>query len=152
MNPLIPPAGGSVPPDDLPKEHVERPPLPWRAAVITECGLPAAGHPVITRDEFIAKVKRQGKQRAAFSTCMTCWETAQRWPTWEQDPVQRIARETYGGGYRRGSDRFRAELLAIEVLVAAHREEFDAALAGLADAPRLDEARRARRARGLGAG
>lgn len=146
---LIPPVDGNppVPPDDLPKEHVERPPLPWRAARITECGLPTAGHPVITRDEFVVKVRRQGKQRAAFTTCMTCWDTAQRWPTWEQDPVRRICRETYGNGARGSYDRFRAELYAIEVLVAAHREEFDAALAGLADAPRLDEARRVRRAR-----
>lgn len=135
------PAGSQ---SQLVMEHVERPPLPWRSIERTECGLPVAGHPVISRDDFVAKVKAQGKQRAAFTTCMTCWETALRWPTWEQDPVQRLSRETYGG---RIDVHFRAELTAIAALVAAHRDEFDDMLSGLAETVSLADRRTAHRRR-----
>lgn len=125
-------------------QHVERPRLPWRNDARTECGLPTAGHPVITRDEFIAKVKRLGQQRSAMSTCMTCWNTAQRWPTWGQDPVAMMRRETQ---MWKGDPRLRDELVAIAALIEAHRDEFDGLLTGLGQTSRLDEARRARRAR-----
>lgn len=131
-----------------PLEHVERPPLPWRDGTLTECGLPTRGHSVITRDAFVAKVRRQGQQRAAMTTCMTCWSTATRWPTWDEDPCQAIARETYGyrTGSRRstGSDHLRDELRALEALVAAHRDDYDELLAGIKGTTRLDAHRRAR--------
>lgn len=134
-----------------PLDHVARPPLPWREAVITECGLPAAGHPVISRDEFVNRVRKLGKTRAMMVTCVTCWNTATRWCTWETDPVQRLMRETYGASrYATGGDRqalFRAELRAIAELVARHRAEFDGIMAALDEAPRLDERRAARRRR-----
>src|SRR6266566_9811225 len=103
-------------------EHVQRPPLPWRReAALTECGLPVAGHPVISRDEFIAKLKEQGKQRAAMTTCMTCYDTAQRHPTWEEDPVMRLSREI---NWSRREGVLKTELLALAALVSRHRDEF----------------------------
>ena len=103
-------------------EHVLRPPLPWREVNTTECGLPAVGHPALTREDFIAKVTSQGKQRAALSTCMTCWDTAQRHPSWNEDPVMCIAREIHW--HRRDNVRFKRELLAIAALITRHRDEF----------------------------
>jgi hypothetical protein len=126
-------------------DHVRRPPLPWRDDKLTECGLAVVGRPTISRDEFVARVKQQGKQRSAMTTCMTCWHTAARWPTWDQDPVQAIARETYQG--RRGDDHFRDELRAIAALIEAHRDEFDGYLHGLTQTVALDDRRAARRLR-----
>jgi hypothetical protein len=130
---------------DFPLDHVLRPQPPWRTGHTTECGLRADSYPALTRDEFKAKVRRQGQQRAALTTCMTCLHTAQRWPTWDEDPVQAMGRETYGG--RRGDTRFRDELVAIAALIAAHRDEFDALLKDLDDIPRLADARARSRAR-----
>ena len=131
---------------DLPIVHVERPRLPWRDEELTECGLPAAGHPVITRAELEAKVKREGQQRSQITTCQTCWNTARRHLPWEVDPAARLAREV--GSAWSVSERHRRinrELRAIELLVAAHRDEFDALLAGLDDVADLAERRRGRR-------
>lgn len=125
-----------------PLEHVMRPQPPWRAGEVTECGLRADSYPTISRDDLAAKVRKQGQQRAAMTTCMTCLSTARRWPTWDEDPVAAMGRETYGG--RHGATRFRDELLAIAALIEKHRDEFDGYLAGLDDVPRLEEARRAR--------
>ncbi len=103
-------------------EHIRRPPLPWREAAVTECGLPAEGHPVITRDDFIAKVDVQGQQRALLTTCQTCFDTAIRHPSWINDPVQCIYREVTGA--RRDSGVFKRELLALAALVSRHPAEF----------------------------
>ncbi len=142
-----------------PLEHVLRPQPPWRRTQqITECGLPLEGHPVITRDEFLAKVKSQGQQRSAMTTCMTCWQTARRHPSWDENPVLSIIREArrfeypamaekhgFEGGAKLAS--FRDELLAIAVLIEAHREEFDELVSGIGDTVQLDAARRAKRRR-----
>lgn len=134
-------------------EHVRRPCPPWRKQDgRTECGRSAADvKAIISRDEFKAKVKQQGKRRAAMSTCMTCMTTATDWSSWEEDPVQAIHRETYtnfGGRQVYGGapiDQFRDELVALAELVSRHREEFNTILASLNDTVRLAD-RRARRA------
>lgn len=138
---------------DLPLEHVERVTPPWRRDLVTECGLPVAGHPVISRDAFIAKVKSQGKQRSAMTTCMTCWDSAVRNQPWDENPVKSLIREAerhrWAGRGRDGRDveRFRRELLAIAALIEAHRDEFDDMVAGLGETVRLSD-RRAERRRG----
>lgn len=139
-----------------PVEHVRRPHPPWRKEdARTECGRPVSDvRLVITRDEFTAKLQQQGKRRAALSTCMTCLDTASQWPTWEQDPVQAIHRETYsnyGGRQVYGGapvDEFRDELVALAELVNRHPEEFEAIRSGLSDTVSLAD----RRKRGLGHG
>lgn len=76
-----------------------------------------------------------GQQRTALLTCMTCADTARRWRTWEDDPLQAMQREIEwesGRGYGRRKDRgFRThdELIAIAALIDAHREEFEARIA-----------------------
>lgn len=108
--------------DKIAIEHVLRPLLPWRTTMLTECGLPSVGHPVITRERFIEKVKEQGKQRSAMTTCMTCWDTAMRHPSWQQDPVLCISREVQ---WNRRDGLFKRELRAIAALIVRHRDEFD---------------------------
>ena len=137
-----------------PVEHVYRPRPPWRADdARTECGRETSDvRQVITRDQLMAKLKEQGKRRAAMSTCMTCLDTATRWPTWEQDPVQAIFRETYsnyGGRQVYGGapvTQFRDELIALAELVGRHPQEFEVILSGLRDTVRLADQRK-RRAR-----
>jgi hypothetical protein len=122
-------------------EHVARPRIPWRDnGVRTECGLPAAAHPVISRAAFTAKLRQLGKQRTAMTTCMTCFNTALRWPTWEENPAACLGRETQA--YRTDKAReLNDELRAIALLVSRHREEFDGLMGALADVTRLDSKR-----------
>lgn len=134
-------------PPPLPIEHLRRPVLPWQTdRNLTECGRATTGFTVITREECATKIKRQGKQRAAMTTCMTCAETSDRWPTWDTDPVRAVARQV-GTAWRDTDPVLRDEFLAIAALVAEHRAEFDTFLADLRGTTRLDEARAARRAR-----
>jgi hypothetical protein len=119
-----------------PVDHILRPQLPWRReGGITECGYDASKVQTLTRDEYFARVKELGQQRAAMLTCMTCGDTARRWGTWEDDPRKALQREaeweTYGrwGSRDDRGVRLRDELLAIADLIEDHREEFDAHLA-----------------------
>jgi hypothetical protein len=129
-------------------DHVARPVLPWRDEVLTECGLPEEpDRRIITRDAFRAKVSREGQQRSAMTTCMTCWHTAQRWEDWTMCPADAMRRELMNFKGRTKNDRLNAELRAIAALIAAHRDEFDAYLAGLADTTDLSVIRQARRMR-----
>lgn len=128
-----------------PVDHILRPDLPWRVATRAECGLDAADvKQIITRAEYQARVREYGKTRTAMLTCMTCCSTAAQWGTWADDPVEAIRREVYG---YRVDPGFGDELRAIELLIAAHRREFDETLAGLSQVDSLEDARRARRSR-----
>lgn len=121
-----------------PVDHILRPQLPWRAGPgVTECGLNAEKAPTLTREAFFRRVKDLGQQRAALLTCMTCSDTASRWSTWEDDPRQAMQRELiWEGGYGwRTRDRgcqLHDELLAIADLIEAHRADFDAGMAAIA--------------------
>lgn len=117
-----------------PVDHIIRPLLPWRTneGAITECGYDASKVKAITRDEYEARLKELGQQRAAMFTCMTCSDTCKRWASWEDDPRAAIGREVEwerGWSYYRARNdrggRLKDELLAIAALIEAHREEFD---------------------------
>ncbi len=119
-----------------PVDHILRPRLPWRhpdEAPITECGFDATKVTTLTRAEFFQREKDLGKQRLAMLTCMTCWDTARRWPTWDDDPRLALQREIeWERGpyyYTRGRDnhgqRLKEELIAINDLIETHREEFE---------------------------
>lgn len=133
--------------NDLPREHVERDPLPWREVTLTECGLAVADlKHVITRAEFEKKIASQGSQRAAFTTCMTCWSTSGRW----RDSIYRgsalmvaLRRELDRGG----SESLERDMYAVTALIKAHREEFDAYVAGLEQTVDLSARRRSARRR-----
>jgi hypothetical protein len=116
-----------------PVDHIIRPSLPWRRDIgITECGYDASKVKAMTRQEFFQREKDLGKQRCAMVTCMTCSDTTKRYGAWEDDPRTAIGREVTwerGEYWGRGrSDRgtlLREELLAIEALIEAHRDEFE---------------------------
>ena len=116
-----------------PVDHIVRPLLPWRTAegAITECGYDASKVKTITREDYRARLKDMGQQRAAMFTCMTCADTVRRWCAWEEDPRGAIGREVEwerGGYWYRTRDdrgtRLKDELLAIASLIEAHRDEF----------------------------
>jgi hypothetical protein len=128
------------------RDHVRRLDLPWRLIELTECGRPLADvGSWITRAALVARVKEDGIQRAAYSTCMTCLETARRWPSWDDSPTDCLMREL---GYRGQSNPLMvAELRAVVLLIAAHRGEFDQTVADLQGAISLAERRAAKRRR-----
>lgn len=130
--------------DDLPREHVLRPILPWRVGSLTECGRDS-DEGTLTRDELVAKVRKQGPSRAKLTTCLTCFETAQRWPGWEANPAAVMAREVKGVSYWTGHEgaEINDELRAIAMLIAEHRDEFDETLAALRQAVPFKPRRRA---------
>lgn len=113
-----------------PVDHILRPQLPWRRdGGITECGYAADKVKTLTRADYFARLKDMGQQRTAMFTCMTCAQTASRWSTWDDDPRQAMQRELEWEGVRWHKDRGNRlldELLAIEAMIEAHRDEFDA--------------------------
>jgi hypothetical protein len=127
-----------------PVDHILRPRLPWRTdeGAMTECGYNAASVKAISRDEYAARVKDMGRQRAAILTCMTCSQTAGRHKPWSEDPRSAIEREVQWEapyyGKERG-ERLKDELLAIEALVAAHPEEFQRMLTDMASRRQWNE-------------
>jgi hypothetical protein len=127
-------------------DHVIRSVPPWREATVTECGRNLEGLPLITRDELLTRVQNEGQRRAAFITCMVCWETVYRTKSWEQDPALALAREFGRYGINGGPERMRLEMRALMLLVEAHREEFFETLAALQGTSELSRAR-AKRAR-----
>jgi hypothetical protein len=146
------------PPDRLdgPLDHILREPLPWRTSRLTECGRPAVGLPLVSPEDLAARVTRLGKMRAAFTVCMTCADRCgyNQTVSWATHPVTLLERELtrVRTGYGPKVERARAELVrelhAINALIAAHRDEFDALVTGNADLTRLDDRRHPRRARG----
>lgn len=126
--------------DDL--EHIVRHNLPWRddTDALTECGRPAENFPTITRDELIARIRRLGRKRTAFTVCITCAERTQYAKPWDVAPEDVLSREIQ----RRQPDQLRRELAAITTLIANHPDEFQALLTGLAGIPSLAEHRRTR--------
>jgi hypothetical protein len=159
-----------------PVDHLPRATLPWRTAPdLTECGKPIADLPaerVITVAALQKRIRDVGKQRAAFTACVTCMDTAERHHRHAHyargdgggSGVEALGREIEALRYvyppsnptgERGAratalwarrQRLEAELEAIAALVAEHRDEFDGYLAGRDQAVSL-AARRAQVAR-----
>ncbi len=126
-------------------EHVLRPPIPWRRGVpLTECGLSVQGSNVLTREDFLRKVRDQGIQRAMLSTCYTCGETAQRHPDWHANPAGCLSREisSYARSDRR--DQINRELRALAVLSERYRAEFEELMQDQREIVPLSSARRRR--------
>lgn len=143
-------------------DHVRRVPLPWRDDGLTECGLVASEYQALTSAEFIAKARDLGQQRMAMVTCMNCYNTAMRWQghrlrreergvavSVAEPGVMDAIERTFGrvwGMKAEERDLLTREFTAIVMLVDAHREEFDAAVAGLGDATNLATVRSAKKA------
>lgn len=116
-------------------DHIERQRPPWQREPVTECGRRMNDvKALITRDEAVAKFKRLGRQRASFSTCMTCVDRTNHAMTWEQNPMAVVHKYAERGAWGRWENRQDAsgqiastltELRALGLLVDAHREEFE---------------------------
>lgn len=142
---------------DEPLHHIERPSLPWRPETKTGCGLDVAAVPTWTRDEARAAARKLGRQRFSLFACMTCTTVFGNSPEWDSDPAGCLARicsrYTNNSYYREPAfaqqqrEQLAAELRAIAALIDAHRDEFDETVAGLSQAPSLDQKRRARQRR-----
>ena len=114
---------------DEPLTHIARTPLPWRDSGLTVCGKPVSQYVdglVISLDDARATARRLGKQRFAMTHCMTCASNCTRWAKWEDDPRARMAREIGYLGPSKTDEIIEAELRAIALLIASHRDEFDA--------------------------
>lgn len=113
---------------DQPLHHIRRAALPWQQdRHMTECGkrqLDVAS--CIGRDDFEALKKRHGKTRTAMLVCITCMQTAQRHPTFEQSPVRAVAREVdyMRHPVRREVSAINRELRAVASLIERYPEEF----------------------------
>ena len=139
-----------------PLDHVIRAPLPWRSEHLTECGRVLSDvAAAITPAQLAARIAEHGKQRTAFTVCITCWSTASSHrETWETDPIAVLHRETQRAGAALVNPRtdrpervkLTAEFRAIAALIAEHRDEFDQYIAGLAETASLDAVRRERSA------
>lgn len=145
---------------DGPLDHLQRVMPPWwTGPALTECGRVVADVVnVVDRDALKAKFAKQGKQRASFSTCMTCANLYQRPGSWERYPIDVLHRALEGSRYRvRGrdangesaADLMRRELLALGMLVEEHREEFERLIEALGQTEDLDAARRRARMRAV---
>jgi hypothetical protein len=130
-------------------EHMQRTQLPWRGDddVLTECGLPADPRTTLTRGAMIAKIAREGKERAAMSSCMTCWTAATRHrEEGDGDLVAVVQREVERVHWRQNPARKRLlhELKAIVSLIETHRAEFDTLVRDFGEVVPLAEQRRKR--------
>jgi hypothetical protein len=131
---------------ELTRDHIIRADLPWRKADLTECGRKISEvKGWTTADVIRARERDLGKQRTAFTVCMTCWNTTSNYQSWEQDPTNVISRHCQRWGRNNELDVLRAELRAIAALIEAHRDEFDGYIEGLSET--IDLASRRRRAR-----
>lgn len=132
--------------------HVARRDLPWRKAALTECGLDLEKHVAISPDDLAERVKKLGHQRTAMLTCMTCWNTSDRygstygWRGPHHIVLSAIEREVQWARHHPGTAPFMADVKAIEVLVQRHRDEFDELLEDQRETVSLADERKARRA------
>jgi hypothetical protein len=129
---------------ELAKElnHVLRAKPPWRSWNVTECGLSPVGRSIVTLDELEARVKKIGLQRAQFLMCLTCWNTARWYTTWEHNPVRVYARD-FDAQYSPRASLLRRELEALGALYRAHAAEFEEIMAAM-DNPEVDDLHKAR--------
>lgn len=129
-------------PPDPPRDHVRRPDLPWRVSRLTECGRDVNDvKALITRDELLARLRKDGRVRVAFTVCMTCWQTATRWKTFAQDPVDAIRREVYLP--REGlEEQLRIELRGLAALADKYHDEFKDFVTGLGECARFERKRK----------
>lgn len=137
---------------DEPLTHIARTSLPWRDSGLTICGKPVAQYAaglVVNLADARVSVRRLGKQRFAMTHCMTCASNADRWTEWDDDPRERMAREIGYLGMTKTDPIIDAELRAIALLIASHRDEFDALVEAHAsgDVVTMQELRRRRAVR-----
>jgi hypothetical protein len=126
---------------DEPIKHLLRPMPPWETRDMTHCGRRGADVATTTVDALAAHIKRYGRQRSAYTHCMTCLDRVSAYThvdvvarlrvpiTWENDPRAVTARWVERARDETEADHVRRTLHAIGALVEAHQAEFDAMVA-----------------------
>lgn len=131
-------------------DHMRRELLPWRLEDpgLTECGLRADECSALSRKDMVAKVDREGQQRAALSSCMTCWSTAKinQREAGMSGLLFTVQRELNRVAWKDGDERKLVvyEFKAMIALVANHRDEFDQMIRDLEEVVPISQARRVR--------
>ncbi len=140
---------------DAPLDHLPRVMPPWDTGpALTECGRVVGDvQSVSTREAVQAKIAREGKRRASFSTCMSCAETSGRYRPWGVNAAGIVERWCRGAWRHEhapteGGSRQQRELMAVGMLLAEHREEFERLVESLGQTTDLSAARRRARVRG----
>lgn len=118
---------------DQPLKHLPLEVPPWSRLELTVCGRMRDDVAAMTTvDEATARIKRDGKQRAYASLCMTCIGRVHSL-TWETNPqettfywVQKA--DSYHGAKNPIRNLVLAELKALAALVRAHPDEWAAHL------------------------
>jgi hypothetical protein len=136
-----------MPLSSLPMEHIERARPPWQTERRTECGRPILEFGIVlSREQYVAKVKEQGVQRAALTTCWNCSSTANRHVEWDQCPwgVLERQRHWHGSPYYGGHEAHPIdnELKALTALYYLHPDEFEVELKAINEAIPLADLRR----------
>jgi hypothetical protein len=141
---------------DGPLDHLPREMPPWNTGpALTECGRPVADvKSVTTREAIKAKVEREGKRRASFSTCMACADTSDRYLPWVTNAASIVERWCRGAWRQKynpseNGNRQQRELLALGMLVEEHREEFEGLVESLSQTTDLAAVRRRARLRAV---
>lgn len=118
--------------DDETLFHVRRRDLPWRAATLTECGLKADKNFTVSRDELLARIKKNGQRKTELVACNTCYSTARRYTATDsghkedRETLHALHREIErSGSYGEPRGPLATELRALGILVTHHQEEFD---------------------------
>lgn len=125
-------------------DHVLRPKLPWRRRDLTECGLDPNRCVTITADELLAKIRKIGQQRAAFSTCMTCMNKVSfdlRTGAVATPKLVDIVRREVRNYNTSNDEVFEIELRVLAALADRHQDEFNALVDALADTADLADHR-----------
>jgi len=123
------------------RTHIVRPPVPWSLVPLSsECGRATSSlDSTMTLDEARVLREKLGQQRFALVICMTCATTAGRWPTFEEDPLQRLQRER--NLWQEGGEQVRNELFALAELVNRHRAEYEGLVGEIGSVTRLKRPR-----------
>lgn len=88
-----------------------------------------------------------------MTVCMTCLDTARRWRTWDDDPLDAVQREIYREPrhlYEEGpreESRLRLEMRALAALAEKYADEFADRVKAHSRVPRINNWRRSRRRR-----
>jgi hypothetical protein len=107
---------------------------------LTECGRPVDElREVVSRQAFLRLSQQWGQVRTALLVCMACFETARRWKSWDEDPIDGLKRVIYSESS--AAALLRCELRALAMLAEKYRQEFDKLVAGVGKVVQLSDRR-----------
>lgn len=136
---------------DQPLAHLPRVVPPWEDPRYTDCGRKIVDVAKMgTRDEYAKLVKRVGQRRADYDYCITCVSRNQHGSmSWDKTPADIVSEWVGRSRFVRDTDQrdeITMRLYAIEAVIAAHRDEYEAHIAAQGSTLSLAQARAAKAA------